>query len=75
METYLIFTLLTTISFILLLLTNQLRKQAKKKQDRLLKVKLEILSTIAFAVSLISLVGNWAQVAHHKGYIKLSLFN
>jgi hypothetical protein len=73
MKTYLIFTIITTISFLIMIVSNRLR--GRTAYDRRKKKLLEQLSTVAFALSLISLIGNWTQVAHIHGIIRAPIFD
>ena len=73
MKTYLIFTLLTTLSFFIMIVSNRLRTQSA--YDRRKKQTLEYLSTASFVIALISLIGNWTQVAHIHGVIHAPIFD
>ncbi len=73
MKTYLIFTIITTLSFLIMIVSNRLRERTA--YDRRKKKLLEQLSTTAFVLSLISLIGNWTQVAHIHGIIHAPIFD
>ncbi len=68
-----IFTLLTTLSFVIMVVSTRLREQSV--YDRKKKKLLEYLSTASFAIALISLVGNWTHVAHIHGVIHAPVFD
>ncbi len=68
-----IFTLLTTLSFFIMIVSNHLR--TRSAYDRRKKRILEYLSTASFVIGLISLIGNWTQVAHIHGIIHAPVFD
>ena len=68
-----IFTIITTLSFLIMIVSNRLRERTA--YDRRQKKILEQLSTAAFVLSFVSLIGNWTQVAHIHGIIHSPMFD
>jgi hypothetical protein len=73
MKSYILFIMITTLSFIIMIVSRRL--QSNTRQDRTRKQWLELLSTLSFGLGLFSLIGNWSHLAHIHGIVHIPYFN